>query len=200
MSVLIASNLTVEKLVEDDGRDNNRKADPPVATKPVAEPLRASAEGPHLAWRLRAVATAENAVGGRAESDGRLAPLLLARGRARSSLGPSRARALWVKRRFASIAFNRYRPLLRELGSPPRPAVRLRRRARGRRSADDACHSLKGRARSPRATRRSLLWERDGERERAVAACSDHWHVPFTRARRASCGPIRGLERRPFAS
>ena len=39
MSVLIASNLTVEKLVEDDGRDNNRKADPPVATKPVAESL-----------------------------------------------------------------------------------------------------------------------------------------------------------------
>jgi hypothetical protein len=31
MSVLIASNLTVEELVEDDSRDDNRKADPPVA-------------------------------------------------------------------------------------------------------------------------------------------------------------------------
>ena len=39
MSVLIAGNVTVEELVEDDSRNNNRKADPPVATKPVAESL-----------------------------------------------------------------------------------------------------------------------------------------------------------------
>ena len=39
MSILIAGNLTVEDLVDDDSRDNNRKADPPVTTKPAAESL-----------------------------------------------------------------------------------------------------------------------------------------------------------------
>jgi hypothetical protein len=32
MSVLVAGNITVEELVEDDGHDNDRQADPPVAT------------------------------------------------------------------------------------------------------------------------------------------------------------------------
>jgi hypothetical protein len=36
-------------------------------------------------------------------------------------------------------------------------------------------------------TSRSLLRERDGERERAVAACSDHVHVSFTQATAERC-------------
>ena len=46
MSVLIVGNLTVEELIDDDSCDNNRKADPPVATNAVAESLA------HI-WRLR---------------------------------------------------------------------------------------------------------------------------------------------------
>ena len=46
MSIPIAGNLTVEELVDDDSRDNNRKADPPVATNAVAESLG------HI-WRIR---------------------------------------------------------------------------------------------------------------------------------------------------
>ena len=37
MSVLVTSDLTIEEFVEDDSRDHDRKADPPVVTYAVAE-------------------------------------------------------------------------------------------------------------------------------------------------------------------